>query len=482
MKPHRKQGLQEVPLPAILLVGRTLWIRRLTWLILLFILAVPICLIFVPWQQNLPGIGRVIEFDPIHRPMPLHARTDGIILKWHVREGQWVKTGDPIVDIVDNDPLILERIQAQLDSAIAKRDASQRTRLDYETQLAEAQEARDAAIRMADDDIVAAQQAVTSAQQAVKVAEENVHLGEFMQAMFQGLIEEKIAPGFELQRAKQQLAVALADLQAKQAEVEARRASLRARQSARQRVERDEQVKIQAIKAKVNDADGHIAEAEQSIQRLERDLQRQRAQSLQAPTSGYVQHLIANGQGGSFVKAGTPMATLIPESKQLAVELIVDGNDVTFIREGAHVRLQFEGWPAVQFVGWPSAAVGTFGGRVAFVDRFDRGNGKFRVMVLPDERPFEEPEGPVARWMRDVLTHEVVHEAENPHAWPDERWLRQGVLAKGWVMLDEVPLGYEVWRQLNGFPPTIEKPRDYGNSKKGDLVAPEGAEAREVSK
>ena len=170
---------------------------------------------------------------------------------------------------------------------------------------------------------------------------------------------------------------------------------------------------------------------------------------------------LAKGQRVANLRRNTGaclLYTSVPHSKQLAVELRVDGNDVTFVRIGSHVRLQFEGWPAVQFVGWPSAAVGTFGGKVAFIDRFDQGDGSFRVMVLPDPRPFEEPEWSWSGWLRRRLTHDSVASAENPHAWPDESWLRQGVHAKGWILLDEVSIGYEIWRNLNGFPPSLQTP------------------------
>ena len=98
---------------------------------------------------------------------------------------------------------------------------------------------------------------------------------------------------------------------------------------------------------------------------------------------------------------------------------------------GRHVRLQFEGWPAVQFAGWPSVAVGTFGGVVTLVDSSDfNGMGKFRILVVPD--PADQ-------------------------SWPEGRFLRQGVRAKGWVLLDQVRLGYELWRRVNGFPPVLDK-------------------------
>jgi hypothetical protein len=33
--------------------------------------------------------------------------------------------------------------------------------------------------------------------------------------------------------------------------------------------------------------------------------------------------------------------------------------------------------------------------------------------------------------------------------------LRQGARAQGWVLLNRVSVGYELWRQFNGFPPTL---------------------------
>jgi len=83
----------------------------------------------------------------------------------------------------------------------------------------------------------------------------------------------------------------------------------------------------------------------------------------------------------------------------------------------------------VQFPGWPSVAVGTFSGTVANVDATDNDKGQFRILILPNENDTNE--------------------------WPSDRYLRQGVRVNGWVMLRQVSLGYEIWRQLNGFPVII---------------------------
>jgi multidrug efflux pump subunit AcrA (membrane-fusion protein) len=431
--------------------------RRIGRFLLLVLVVTPFVLAFAPWQQNLPGEGRVVEFDPVDRPMPVQARVDGLVLKWHVREGDQVQVGQPLVDLADNDPRLLERLQDQLVAVEQKRTASRAKLEQYDQRIAAATAAREAAMRLADDEIAAAEQAVQVARQAVAVAEATLRFREAAEAMWTGLVADRIGAAIELANAEQQRRIATAELAARQAAVAGAEAQLRARRSARVRVERDEAAKVQSATADRDAAAGDVADAEGSVLRLQRDLERQRAQSLTAPVAGYVQRLFANGQGGGFVKQGTTLAMLVPARRQFAVELQVDGNDVTFIDVGRHVRLQFEGWPAIQWVGWPSAAIGTFGGKVAFVDRFDHGSGKFRVMVVPDERPFREPEGPVVDWLRRVLTFEKVSGSQNPHAWP-VAWLRQGTMAKGWIVLDRVSLGFEIWRQLNGFPPSLQRP------------------------
>jgi multidrug efflux pump subunit AcrA (membrane-fusion protein) len=446
-----------VELPSLARAGKRRVTRRFGRFMLVVLLVTPFVLAFAPWQQNLAGEGRVIAFDPIERPMQIQARTDGVVLAWHVKEGQSVKKGDPIVDLADNDPLILQRLAEQLQAAEQKRAAAMQKREQYDRQVDEAEKARQAAMQLADDEIAAAEQQVQVAQQAVKVAEANVAFRIMSETMWSGLVADRIGASIELENARQQLAISRADVEARKAAVLGAEATLRARKSARLRVERDEQVKVQTAKAMRETAQGEVAESDGSIPRIRRDLERQKQQQIVAPIDGYVQNLRANGQGGVFVKQATTLAVLVPATRQLAVELIIDGNDVTFIDVGRHVRLQFEGWPAVQWVGWPSAAIGTFGGKVAFIDRYDDGSGDFRVMVLPDERPFSEPEGRIVSWLRNVLTFEKVSQAANPHAWPGEPWLRQGGRARGWIVLDRVSLGFEIWRQLNGFPPTIDR-------------------------
>jgi len=174
------------------------------------------------------------------------------------------------------------------------------------------------------------------------------------------------------------------------------------------------------------------AEEAQKIKDLtdvEVKLSRQSSQTLKATRSGQVMR-VYYPQGGVVVKQGDTVAALAPTTDRKIVELLVNGNDLPLLDVGRKVRLQFEGWPAIQFSGWPSVAVGTFGGVIHNIDHSDNGKGYFRIFVWPD--------------------------AETT-PWPDARYLRQGVRVKGWVLLDTVPLGYELWRIFNGFPPVLQQ-------------------------
>ncbi|MEY4669415.1 MAG: efflux rane fusion protein [Pseudomonadota bacterium] len=169
-----------------------------------------------------------------------------------------------------------------------------------------------------------------------------------------------------------------------------------------------------------------VSSASAELARIETRLARQASQSVTAPRDGIVHRILAP-QGGVMVKAGQVLAVIVPETASRAVELTVSGNDAPLLSVGRRVRLQFEGWPAVQFAGWPSVAVGTFGGVIGVIDPGAAEDGTVRLIVFPDQG--EE--------------------------WPDANYLRQGVRVIGWVLLDTVTLGWELWRQFNGFPPTI---------------------------
>ncbi|MGH0037883.1 MAG: HlyD family secretion protein [Myxococcota bacterium] len=395
-------------------------------LILLFLLVV-LSLIVVPWQQNVPAAGRVSALDPFDRTQTIAAPVSGRVRQAWVAEGSKVAEGDRLLEIVDNDPAILSRLERQREALGAQAGAAEEKVRVYETQVEALSTAQNLAVEAAQSLLQVAAADVRSARHAVDAAEAAAEQARLNFERQRQLEEEGLASSLEFEVAERVYKQARAELEQRR---QALRASLneeKARLADLGRVKTEAQARIESARAERQSAQSEVAAKEEELSALDVRIAQQNTQLIVAPRSGTVFRLYAS-PGAELVKAGDPLVALIPEVERQAVELWVDGNHVPLIRQGRAVRLQFEGWPAVQFSGWPSVAVGTFGGRVAFVDPSGDGQGHFRILVVPDE---------------------------DDAPWPSAELLRQGARANGFVLLDRVRLGYELWRQANGFPPTV---------------------------
>ena len=395
---------------------------------LLILLGVLIVLLIVtPWQQTIPGAGRVIAFKPEDRQQTVEAPVEGRVVTWHVVEGATVRKGDPIVDLADNDPEILDRLRQERDQILQtilqgeSRTGSLDDRIGgLDETLRTSVDAAGLREQMARDRVQAAEQALTAARAAKLTADLNLERQQALTA--KGLTSTRNVELAVLEAATRSADVdrAIATLNAARAEAGSLAAELN-------RTRADATARIDEARASLASARSDVAKARAELAKLDVRIARQQSMRISAPVDGTVLRVLAR-RSGELLKAGEPLATIVPSSTQNVVELWVDGNDMPMVLKGQPVRLQFEGWPALQFSGWPSIAVGTFGGRVALVDATDNGKGMFRVLIEADE----------------------AHER-----WPSQRFLRQGVRANGWVMLNVVPVWFELWRQFNGFPPVI---------------------------
>jgi RND family efflux transporter MFP subunit len=309
--------------------------KLLTRLILVFILFMIIFLIAIPWQQTASGTGKVMAYLPQDRVQNVHATVAGRIKKWFVKEGSFVKKGDPIIEIVDIDPNYMVRLTTEYNAVKSQYEAA-------------------AAV--------------------VKTAK------------------------FDFDR---------------QADLYQKGISSR----------KDMELATIAFK----NAQSLEAQALANYTQMQSKVTRQQSQLVNAPADGTIVRLLI-GTSSVFVNQGQVVAIFVPKSDKLSAQIFIRGNDLPLVYEGRRVRLQFEGWPAVQFSGWPSIAVGTFGGVVTFVDQTANAEGFFRVIIVP----------------------------EKGEKWPESRYIRQGTRVNGWILLNRVALGYEMWRQFNGFPPSLD--------------------------
>ena len=380
-----------------------------------------------PWQQNIPGTGRVAALTPFDRAQTIAAPVDGRVRESWVVEGSRVEAGDLLLEIVDNDPEILERLSSQrvaLDSQLA---STEERVLVYEKQIEALERARSLATEAARRQVDVARAATRSARHGLEGARAAEQQANLNHRRNEELLRDGLVSEFEFEVARRTHEESRARVAQARQELDAALNDEAARKADLGQVDTRAEAEVEAARAERESAEVAAAALRERIAGLETRIAQQSTQRISAPRAGTVFRVYA-APGAELVKAGDPLVELIPDTTRRAVELWVDGNHVPLIEEGRPVRLQFEGWPAVQFAGWPSVAVGTFGGRVELVDPSDDGRGRFRLLVVPDD--LDAP-------------------------WPDSKYLRQGMRAKGFVLLDQVSLGYELWRQANGFPPIV---------------------------
>ena len=293
--------------------------------------------LFLPWTQTIRGYGRVIAYSPDERVQSIDSPINGRLGRWFVEEGSFVRPGDPVVEVFDNDPELLKRLQMQREAMLKNREA-----------------------------VIMAMENSKNNYQRLEILSKK------------GIVSRR---DFEKSNI--------------------------------------EYSKFVADEAKVS----------AELLKLETKIARQSTQRVTASREGYIQRRLF-GSGTQLVKEGESLALLVPETPSRSVEVFLSGQDAPFVDRDHKVRIQFEGWPAIQSFGWPSLAKGTFGGKVAFVDRQLNAEGNCRILVVPD--PEDEP-------------------------WPISNVLRQGGRIYAWVLLNDVSLGFELWRHFNGFPPIVSQ-------------------------
>ncbi len=397
--------------------------RAGVWLFLL----TPPALLLTPWQQNISGIGRVTAFAPLERRQNIEAPVAGRIVRWLAKEGAKVKAGDVLMEIVDVDPEFLKRLGQQREAAAAKVAAKEDELRAYRLQIDNLIATRDLQIATAQYRRDVAHQRAISAGEAIASARATLDAAVIQRERLQRLLADGLVSQRDFELAERDEVIARRNLNSAQAGLNAGLAEQRAADAEIGRIRADAQARIDSVSASANKTQSELEDSRGSLAKNEVDLSRQQAQIVRAPRDGSILRVLVNPQS-DIVRQGDPLLVLVPTTDVKAVELWVDGNDAALITPGRHARLQFEGWPAMQFDGWPEVAVGTFGGTVAFVDSSDDDKGKFRILVVPDT---------------------------NDPPWPSERFLRQGVRVKGWVLLNRVTMAYELWRQLNAFPPQM---------------------------
>lgn len=423
-KPSAVNDAATPPLPALALIRTSRFTRVFARIVITGFFVVLLGLLFLPWRQFVSGAGRVIAFDPLERRINIESVLSGRVKTMTIKEGDRVKKDQVIAEIQDNDPNLLKNMRLQREAVANRIELAKERAVTIRSQITQQELGKVQALDAADQRVIAA-----------KIAAETADL---QYKRVSTLHEKGITSRRDYELAKLQK--------------ESNDASLKSAVAARAGTVASYDSTIASINATLASAKSDIQSATRDLTAMDIQISQTERQTVVAPRDGIVLSVAATD--GTYLRPGSPIAVIIPETESRFVEIWIDGNDAPLVKtrrvvdgkvveKGSPVRIAFSGWPAVQAIGWPNLAVGTFGGEVVFMDPTDDGKGKFRIVVAEDPDVVER-EGKM------VVRH-----------WPDRQiWLRQGVRANGWVMLNRVRLWFEIWRQINGFPPVITNGAD----------------------
>ncbi len=403
-------------------------------LLLLFALVIA----FVPWTQTITATGQLSAYSPYERPQDIEAQIAARIQKWHVLEGVRVKQGDLILEMSDVDPVfmapdllsLLEQRRVALEqTSLAALDRADQ----LEKRIKEMQNLVKAAVPSAQARVVEAENRVREAEQRVAAAKVGVDTAELNVNRHKELAAQGLVSQRELEVTIQAAIAAQAEIQGAQAGLTAAKQGMKALAFGRDQISADVLQRLLDAEAARAGAIADAARAANEVAdislRLSNATQRRIASRIFAPIDGTVVRMAEVGPGET-VRPGDKLVRISPSSADKAAELWADGIDSPLLNVGRKVRLLFYGIPAIPLPAWPELMAGTYGGVIKVVDQVDDGKGNFRFWVVPD--PGDRP-------------------------WPEQSHVRQGTKIMGWVILNRVPLWYEMWRRFNLFPPDYQE-------------------------
>lgn len=413
--------------------------------ILVFFTILVIAAMFLPWTQNIRARGYVTTIRPDQRPQTVQALIGGRIEKWYVREGDMVSRGDTIMQISEVkeeylDPQLLQRTDGQIQ---AKKEASSAYGMkaqNLQDQYAALLKTRD--VKLEQNRIKVRQTRLKIESDSMELMAELVNLdiaGKQLDRM-QSLHDDGLKSLTDLEGKKLSFQKSQAKVVALENKIGALRNELDNLVANESAIKNEYDEKLAKSQSERMSALSNQYDAEANVNKLQSQFNaysvRQQNYFIASPIDGYVTQALQSGLG-EMIKNGERIVSIMPEDYDLAVEMYVDPVDVPLLDRGQKVRVQFDGWPAIVFSGWPNSSFGTFGGVVFAIDNFISDNGKYRVLVAED--PEESP-------------------------WPEE--VRVGGGANTITLLKNVKIGYEIWRQLNGFPPDYYKAGEQNKSLK----------------
>lgn len=405
----------------------------------LYFFGILLVILFLPWTQNIDSPGTVTALSPNNRPQTVHSIIGGRIEKWYVQEGQAIKKGDTLVYLSEikseyMDPALIERSSSAMRSKENSAESYMAKVQSLDRQIDALIDSRGLKLQQARNKVRQSQLKVTSDSMDYKANEKQLEIAVKQYERTEELHRQNLKSLTELENKRLKVQEMEAKVVSLENKLLASRNELINAITEIQSIDADYRDKIAKGESEKSTALSSLYDTEATVTKMQNQISNYSIRSgyyyVTAPQDGYISKALKNGVGET-VKEGAELVSIVPNLSDFAVEMFVSPVDLPLVHLGNQVRLQFDGWPAIVFSGWPMVSYGSYGGKVVAIDNFVGTNGKYRVLVAPDK---------------------------NDHPWPKE--LRMGVAVKTMTLLDNVPIWYELWRKINGFPPNYYLPAD----------------------
>lgn len=410
--------------------------------IILWVLGLALVILFLPWTQNISGTGAVTTLKPDQRPQTVHNAIAGRIEKWFVKEGDYVKKGDTILfisEIKDDyfDPNLVDNTKNQMEAKQMAVESYGGKVTTLGTQISAIEAERNLKLQQAQNKIRQGLLKVKSDSMDLEAVKTQLKIANTQFNRSNTLNKEGLKPLTDVEEKRLKLQEVEAKIITQENKFLASKNELINARVEINRIGAEYAEKVSKARSDRYTAMSNQFDTEAQVNKLKNQYTNYKIRNglyyITAPQNGYVNRALKSGLGET-IKEGTEIISIMPAKYDIAVETYVNPTDLPLIHKGEKVRIWFDGWPTIVFSGWPNMSYGTFGGKIVAVENFISSNGKFRVLIAPD--------------------------AED-HAWPKQISVGSG--AQTLALLDNVPVWFEIWRTLNGFPPNYYQPK--GGSK-----------------
>jgi len=413
--------------------------------IILYISLLGIVFLFLPWTQNISGSGAVTTLKPNQRPQTIQSAIAGRIEKWYVQEGDFVKKGDTILFISEIkedyfDPNLVQNTKSQVDAKKMAGESYTNKVATLSTQIRAIENEKILKLEQAQNKIRQSLLKVKSDSMDLEAVKTQIKIANTQYSRSLNLNKEGLKPLTDVEEKRLKLQEAEAKIITQENKLLASKNEFINAKVEVNRISAEYAEKSSKARSDQYTALSSQYDTEAQVNKLQNQYVNYQIRNgmyyIKAPQDGYVNRAIQSGIGET-IKEGTQIVSIMPAKYDIAVETFVSPTDLPLIHKGEKVRIWFDGWPTVVFSGWPNMSIGTFGGKIVAIENFISPNGKFRVLIAPDEK-----------------------EA----AWPKQISIGSG--AQTLALLENVPIWFELWRTLNGFPPNYYQPQAENSKEK----------------